>query len=77
MTEECGNPANIRYTWPGQDEVTVCIECADKAQRIAQAMGLHLQMIPFHYYDNINVNNEEDFLDWPTCKVNVPSKSKM
>lgn len=61
--EECGNLANIRYTWPGKNEVVVCIDCAQVAQTIAKALGMHLQVIP------VTSKDIEDPLQWPHCTV--------
>lgn len=61
--EECGNLANTRYTWPGKDEVIVCIECAMMARNVANAIGLWLQVIP------VTSADIADPLEWPTCKT--------
>ena len=42
----CPNPPLVRYTWPGRDEVGACLEHAAKAQEVAMALGMYLQMIP-------------------------------
>ena len=59
--EQCGEMANLRYTWPGRDEAVICIECAEKLITIANAISLHLQLIP------ITARDVVDPLDWPTC----------
>jgi hypothetical protein len=46
---ECGEIAAMRFTWPGSDESFCCIEHAMQLQKVAKAMGLHLQMIPVSY----------------------------
>lgn len=46
MSEQCKNQATLRFTWPGRDESYICNSCADKADAVAQAMGLHLQFLP-------------------------------
>ena len=52
MTEQlckqngCTESAEYRYTWPGQDESYICGIHAIKLTNIANAMGLHLQLIP-------------------------------
>jgi len=46
MTEKrCGAPALFRYTWPGRDEMFACVEHAGGIRRVAEAMGLHLQLV--------------------------------
>ena len=63
--QKCGEMANLRYTWPGKDEAVICIDCAQKLTAVANAIGLHLQLIPITGRDVI------DPLDWPTCPRNV------
>jgi hypothetical protein len=46
MKERCGNQATLRYTWPGRDESYICDSCADKLDAVAQAIGLHIQLLP-------------------------------
>ena len=66
MTEqECGELANIRYTWPGKAEVVVCVACAKKIQNVALAIGLPLQLIP------LTSRDVKDPLEWPTCTTKV------
>lgn len=47
--EGCSEPATFRYTWPGKDESCVCVEHATKLKSVADAIGLHLQLIPISY----------------------------
>jgi hypothetical protein len=42
----CQNEAAFRFTWPGSDEAGICAQHAPKLDAVAQAMGLHLQVIP-------------------------------
>lgn len=42
----CEKKAAYRYTWPGKDEAEICEDCSKRLVRIADAMGLHLQLIP-------------------------------
>ena len=65
MKQECKNPALFRYTWPGQDESFVCIEHAQALLNIANAMGLHLQLIQYQP----GASTQE----WPNCKQKVKS----
>ena len=47
MSEKrCEQKAVRRFTWPGQDESFICQEHLPKLQRVADAMGMHLQLIP-------------------------------
>ena len=47
----CDTDAFYRYTWPGRDEAGICVIHAIKAQGVAAAMGLPLQMIPLYGRD--------------------------
>lgn len=42
---KCSNPPMYRYTWPGKDEAAICVICAMRLANIANAIGLHLQLI--------------------------------
>ena len=42
---QCTAPANFRYTWPGRDEAFICQAHAEGLKRVANAMGLNLQLI--------------------------------
>ena len=42
----CGQDAIYRYTWPGRDEAFICEKHSKKLRAVADAMGLHLQLIP-------------------------------
>lgn len=42
----CRNYASDRYTWPGKDEAAICQSCAGKLRGVANAIGLHVQLIP-------------------------------
>ena len=44
--EGCKEYARVRYTWPGRDESCACDLHAAKLSGIAEAMGMHLQLIP-------------------------------
>jgi len=43
---ECPAPASFRYTWPGRDEAVACVVHANALLKIANAMGMHLRVIP-------------------------------
>lgn len=42
----CDLPATFRFTWPGRDEAGICHAHAPKLRGVAEALGLHLQLIP-------------------------------
>jgi hypothetical protein len=42
----CNALSVVRCTWPGRDEMGLCEAHAIKADSVARAMGLHLQLIP-------------------------------
>ena len=42
----CGIAAAFRFTWPGRDEAGICWGHAPKLKATADAMGMHLQLIP-------------------------------
>lgn len=46
MSDTCPNFAALRYTWPGRDESWICIQHAPQLAAVANAMMMHLQMIP-------------------------------
>jgi len=59
----CGEHAAFRYTWPGRDESYCCIEHGSQLQRVADAIGCYVQMIP------LSVRISDPIPDpWPTCK---------
>ncbi len=42
---ECEQPGLYRFTWPGRDEASICEIHVGKLRSVAEAMGLHLQVI--------------------------------
>lgn len=42
---KCQQPAIVRYTWPGRDEMFACFEHASQLRGVAEAMSFHLQLI--------------------------------
>lgn len=48
---KCGEVAIFRCTWSGRDEVYVCLSHALRLDQVAEAMGLHLQLIPLSAED--------------------------
>ena len=44
-SEQCPLPAKYRYTWPGQDEAVCCVWHGNALRNVANAIGMHLQMI--------------------------------
>ncbi len=65
-TQVCGEPAAVRYTWPGKAEAVACVDCAGRLQTVAGAIGLPLQFIPLGARAGQPV-----VVDWPTCPQNV------
>ena len=51
MSEEelCGQTATFRFTWPGQDERAFCVEHSAMVMKVANVIGLPLQLIPISY----------------------------
>ncbi len=45
----CQNHAAFRFTWPGKDESVACVDHARQLASVANAIGLHLQLIPISY----------------------------
>lgn len=45
MTQTCPLLSQYRYTWPGNTEKHVCVVHALQVARVADAIGLPLQMI--------------------------------
>ena len=62
---KCGAPAMYRYTWPGKEESLICVTCAIKLQTVANAIGLHLQMIKL---------SQEEMLNGLTCLQTIGEK---
>lgn len=46
---QCTNLAMYRYTWPGSNESFICDDHMPKLKTIADAIGLHLQIIPLKH----------------------------
>lgn len=44
--DDCKNYAALKYTWPGRDQSAICAECAPMLRGVANAIGLHVQMLP-------------------------------
>ena len=63
----CNKQAVFRYTWPGEDEAVTCFEHAWELEKIADAIGLHLQFIPLP---------EEERLG-RTCPQNVKEEEQL
>jgi hypothetical protein len=61
----CKQQAVFRYTWPGKDENFICIEHGLKLQRIAQAMGLYIQLIPLSEDERLKANCSQEIKDSP------------
>lgn len=64
--KDCGQHAAFRFTWPGKDEAFTCVDHAMQLAGVANAIGLHLQLIPLSY--NVSDPLPEEF---PTCKQQI------
>lgn len=42
---QCRYKADLRYTWPGNNEAFVCIKCVNMVRTTAKVMGFHLDII--------------------------------
>jgi hypothetical protein len=42
----CEEPADFRFTWPGQPERGICKKHVQKLKQVAQACGLYIEPIP-------------------------------
>lgn len=49
---QCKNDADFRYTWPGQDEKGICLGHSLMIKKMANVIGMHLQMIPLVGFEN-------------------------
>lgn len=49
--KKCGKPSTHRYTWPGEDEAVCCPKHATQLLKTADALGMHLQIIPLSEQD--------------------------
>ena len=50
--KDCKNYAALKYTWPGRDQAAICAEHAPKLKATANALGLHLQLLPVTVEDH-------------------------
>ncbi len=66
-TSLCNNFAAFRFTWPGRDESHICIECAPQLERVCNAMGLYVQLVPLSGC----VTG-----DHPTCKQHISDETR-
>lgn len=57
--KDCPDPPALRFTWPGQDEAAICVVHAIQLNLIADAMGLHLQLIPLTAEDYLRAAEQE------------------
>jgi hypothetical protein len=56
-SKDCANYASHRYTWPGKDEAAICESCAGKLRGVANAIGLHVQLIPLTTADHADLGH--------------------
>lgn len=62
---KCKNYARFRYTWPGKDESVCCEEHAKQIRTVADAIGLHIQIIPLSEHDlqhGLKCMNEDGYI---------------
>lgn len=57
---QCQEQPHFRYTWPGKDESFICFEHSRQLQRVAAAMGLHLQLIPLSEDEQTGVSCSQE-----------------
>jgi len=55
--EGCRNYAAYRYTWPGRDEAALCTEHVNTLRATADAIGLHLQVVPLTDVEHNNLRH--------------------
>jgi hypothetical protein len=46
-SRKCAGRPVKRFTWPGSNEQLACDACSKKAAEVADALGLHLQQLPY------------------------------
>lgn len=46
-SRRCEGVPVARFTWPGSNEQLACLACALKAKEVADALGLHLQVLRY------------------------------
>lgn len=56
-TIKCPNNANFRYTWPGKNESYCCRFHSIGIERVANAIGMYLQLIPLSSASKIPCNS--------------------
>lgn len=49
--KRCKNLAKYRYTWPRKDESFICDDHVNQLAKVAEVIGLHLQIIPLSEKD--------------------------
>jgi len=60
MTHQCQEKAQFRFTWPGRDESFICLEHANQLIGIANAIGLHLQLIALSGEEQQKANCQQE-----------------
>ncbi len=55
---KCNELADYRYTWPGSDESFICENHSSQLLVVANAIGLHLQIIPLMGDSTIKCHQE-------------------
>ena len=46
--KQCDEQSAFRYTWPGKDEQHICLGHGASVRKMAEAIGMHLQLIPLN-----------------------------
>ena len=65
--KKCDLKAYFRYTWPGNDEAVCCSDHMLQLKKVADAIGIHLQMVPL---------SEEDLSHHLKCTSNISGRAK-
>ena len=63
MKNKCKNLAMYRFTWPMNDESIICEEHAGHLRSVANAIGIHLEIIPLSKNElkmNLTCKQKED-----------------
>ena len=46
-SHRCEGKPTLRFTWPGRNQQVVCAPCAVRAVEVADALGFHLELLPY------------------------------
>ncbi len=56
--KQCPDRAIARYTWPGRDEQVICRAHGEQVLAVAEAIGMHLQLIPIENPENLRCHQK-------------------